>query len=276
VTGSAAFFSRLPHARRPRDAQPRPLTRAILQAHARDPRANPSGLAWNDRQLVVRCQRARIRAAARAATARERARAGAEREAARAAVEAERVEAVVQNLALCHAFSDSREVMADIEAAEERDWLDSRPGGRAQRERAERGWVPTSRIITPTERYALRSALARRAYLGERMSLDAEYEEHYGRAMGRWVFDIWVAQAASSTAFGPTDHSGAGERVGAVWLGPPAGSEDGDWEWMESDDGIEEFHFVPDGDAADGVGEGWVEWVEGRRNGRFVVNDVFR
>ena len=79
----------------------------------------------------------------RVATAREvreRERGRAEREAAearvlaahQASIEAERVDAAVQNLALCGALSDSREVLAQIARAEERDRLDSQPSSHVE------------------------------------------------------------------------------------------------------------------------------------------------
>lgn len=84
------------------------------------------------------------------------------------------------------------------------------------------------------------------------------------------MFDVWIAGAVTGT----------GERIGVVWRGPPAGDEEGGE--FDGDDGIAEWHFIDGGDARhvrwdwEGVGEGWVEWVEGRRGGLFVVHDVFR
>jgi len=128
---------------RSQDAQPCPLTRTILERHASNPIINPHSLPWNDARFVIRCQRARIRSAVRVATAREvreRERGRAEREAAearvlaahQASIEAERVDAAVQNLALCGALSDSREVLAQIARAEERDRLDSQPSSHVE------------------------------------------------------------------------------------------------------------------------------------------------
>lgn len=76
----------------------------------------------------------------------------------------------------------------------------------------------------------------------------------------------------------------------AVWLAPPRGNGgereemdvdvDVDGGDVDSDEGVREWHFIPDdGDMADGVGEGWVEWRgvgQGGLDGRFVVHEVFR
>jgi hypothetical protein len=85
--------------------------------------------------------------------------------------------------------------------------------------------VLTSQIVTSAERYALRAGLARRDALGERMGVGRGLEEVLGVALGRWTFDVWVAQGAVATAFGGLETDGAGGwgRVGAVWLGSPGG-----------------------------------------------------
>jgi hypothetical protein len=80
------------------------------------------------------------------------------------------VQRILTNLALCGALSDSRQFLGDLERAEEEMHTDSRSVRSREREYG-RGWVPSSRIITPTERYALRSALAMRDALGVRMGL---------------------------------------------------------------------------------------------------------
>jgi hypothetical protein len=103
------------------------------------------------------------------------------------------------------------------------------------------------------------------------MGVDCEFEEHYGPGMGRWVLDIWVAGAVA----------GAGERVGVGWLGQ-LGDEG---EEFETDDSVAKWYIIPAEDGGhdrderwdgEGGGEGWIEWVEGSRNGRFEVHDVFR
>lgn len=278
---------------------PPPLTRAILENYARSSSMNPQNQPWHSLALLARVHNLHLRQAEQARVrirerreARERARRR-ERVRARQAMldwnlEVERVDRAVMNLALCGALSDAMAVIARVADAEDEARTDSRSVRRMERE-VERGWVESSQIVTPLERYALREALARRDALGERMGLLWALEDVLGQELGRWTFDVWVAQAASSFGLADSDSSSAAGRVGAVWLGPPGGNGDGHGDadgeeemvvGVDGEDAVREWHFIPDnGDVLDGVGEGWVEWREAGQGvgvGCFVVHDVFR